>query len=128
MNASGKGVGAIIGLRLSGSKTSDVPIFSYNSSTRQYVSVPIDLGPTSDQVYLSLYGTGFRGFSSLSSFTVTVGGVSVPVSAAAAQSQFPGRDKVNNGPQPRTLAGKGESNIVRQGDGRTANTVTVNIK
>jgi len=128
MNASGKGVGAIIGLRISGGQTSDVSIFSYDSSTRQYVSVPIDLGASSDQIYLSLYGTGLRGFSSLSSFAVIIGGVSVPVSAATAQSQFPGLDQVNIGPLPRTLADKGESNLVLQVDGRTANTVTVTIK
>ena len=37
-------------------------------------------------------------------------------------------DQVNVGPLPRSLAGKGESNLVLQVDGRTANTVTVNIK
>jgi uncharacterized protein (TIGR03437 family) len=128
MNASGKGVGAIVGIRVAGGQSSDVPIFSYNSTTKQYVSVPVDIGASTDQVYLSLYGTGLRGFSSLSAFTVTIGGVSVPVSGAAAQSQYPGLDQVNIGPLPRTLAGKGESNVVLQVDGRTANTVTVNIK
>lgn len=128
MNSSGKGVGAIIGTRITGGQSIDVPVFSYNTSTKQYVSVPIDPGATTDQIYLSLYGTGLRGFSSLSAFTVTIGGVSVPVSGAAAQSQYPGLDQVNIGPLPRTLAGKGEANVVLKVDGRTANTVTVNIK
>ena len=118
----------MIGTRLAGAQSTDVPVFSYNSAGKQYVSVPIDLGAATDQIYLSLYGTGLRGFSALSSFTVTIGGVSVPVSGAAAQSQYPGLDQVNVGPLPRTLAGKGESNLVLQVDGRTANTVTVNIK
>ena len=128
MNSSGKGVGAIIGMRIAGGQRTDVPVFSYNSATKQYVSVPIDLGAATDLVYLSLYGTGLRGFSSLSAFTVTIGGVSAPVSGAAAQSQYPGLDQVNIGPLPRTLAGKGESNLVLQVDGRTANTVTVSFQ
>lgn len=128
MNSSGKGVGAMIGTRLAGGQSTDVTVFSYNSAGKQYVSVPIDLGTATDQIYLSLYGTGLRGFNALSSFAVTIGGVAVPVSGAAAQSQYPGLDQVNVGPLPRSLAGKGESNLVLQVDGRTANTVTVNIK
>ena len=128
-NASGKGVGAIVGLRVDArGERSDVPIFAYDAASKQYVAVPIDLGAATDMVYLSLYGTGIRGRSSLSAVTVTIGGVSVPVLAATAQSQFQGLDQVNVGPLPRTLAGKGNSSIVLQVDGRTANAVTVNIK
>ena len=42
----------------------------------------IDLGAATDQVYLSLYGTGFRGFSSASAVSATVGGVNVPVAGS----------------------------------------------
>jgi uncharacterized protein (TIGR03437 family) len=128
-NASGKGVGAIVGLRVDGSgQRSDVPVFTYDAAGKQYVAVPIDLGAATDQVYLSLYGTGIRGVSSLPAVSVTIGGVAVPVLSASAQSQFQGLDQVNVGPLPRTLAGKGNSSIVLQVDGRTANAVTVNIK
>ena len=129
MNSNGKGVGAIVGLRVdaSGQQTS-VPIFTYNANSKQYVSTPIDLGAATDQVYLSLYGTGIRGLSSTLNANVTIGGVAVPVIGAAAQSQYPGLDQVNVGPLPRTLAGKGDVNVVLQVDGRTANTVTVNIQ
>ena len=128
MNASGQGVGAITGLRIDASgQRSDVPVFSCNA-TGQCVSVPIDLGAATDQVYLSLYGTGIRGFSSLSAVTVTIGGIAVPVLGAAAQSQFPGLDQVNVGPLPQTLAGKGNSSVVLKVDARTSNTVTVDIQ
>jgi uncharacterized protein (TIGR03437 family) len=50
------------------------------------------------------------------------------VLAATAQSQFQGLDQVNVGPLPRTLAGKSNSSIVLQAEGRTANAVTVNFK
>jgi uncharacterized protein (TIGR03437 family) len=75
-----------------------------------------------------LYGTGIRGLSSLAAVTVTIGGIAVPVLSASAQSQFQGLDQVNVGPLQRTLAGKGNSSIVLQVDGRTANAVTVNIQ
>ena len=128
VNANGQGVGAITGLRVSASgQQSNVPVFSCGA-TGQCVSAPIDLGATTDQVYLSLYGTGVRGFSSLSAITVTIGGIAVPVTAAVAQSQFVGLDQVNVGPLPRTLAGMGNSNVVLRVDGRTSNAVTVNIQ
>jgi uncharacterized protein (TIGR03437 family) len=50
-NASGKGVGAIIGLRVDGNgQRSDVPIFTYDAAAKQYVAVPIDLGASTDLV------------------------------------------------------------------------------
>jgi uncharacterized protein (TIGR03437 family) len=128
MNASGKGVGAVTGLRVDASgQQSSVPVFSCPAAG-QCVAVPIDLGAATDQVYLSLYGTGIRGFSSLSAITVTIGGIAAPVSGAAAQSQYPGLDQVNVGPLPQTLAGTGNSSVVLQVDGRTSNTVTVSLK
>ncbi len=129
MNATGKGVGAIIGLRVdAGGQRSDVPIFTYDINGKQYVPAPIDLGAATDQVYLSLYGTGIRGFTSPSAVVVTVGGVTVPVLGAAPQSQFAGLDQVNIGPLSRSLAGRGEVNIALAVDGKLANNVTVSIK
>jgi uncharacterized protein (TIGR03437 family) len=128
VNANGQGIGAITALRVSGSgQQSSVPVFSCGVNG-QCTSVPIDLGAATDQVYLSLYGTGIRGFSSLSAITVTIGGIAVPVIAAAAQSQFVGLDQVNVGPLPGTLAGKGNSSVVLRVDARTSNAVTVNIQ
>lgn len=59
---------------------------------------------------------------------MTIGGTTVPVAAAAAHTLYSGLDQVNAGPLPRTLVGKGEVGLVLKVDGRTANTVTVNIK
>ena len=88
-------------------------------------SVPIDLGPEGDQVFLLLFGTGVRGFSS--QVTATVGGESVPVLGAVPQGEFVGLDQINIGPLPRSLAGRGEVNILLTADGKPANTVTVNV-
>jgi uncharacterized protein (TIGR03437 family) len=87
-------------------------------------SMPIDLGSDSDRVYVSLYGTGIRAFSSVAA---RVDGEEVPA-AAAAHSVYPGLDQVNIGPLPRDLVGRGEVNVAVTVDGRAANLVTVNIR
>ena len=95
----------------------------FDPNTR--ASVPIDLGREGDQVFLLLFGSGVRGFTS--QVAATVGGESVPVLGAVPQGQFVGLDQINNGPLPRSLAGRGEVNIVLTADGKPANTVTVNV-
>jgi len=49
------------------------------------VAAPIDPEPSSDQVYLILFGTGIRFRSSPQAVTATVGGVNAPVHSAGAQ-------------------------------------------
>ena len=123
------GIGAILGLRVNaGGQRSDVSVFQYDQSKAQFVTSPIDLGAATDQVYLSLYATGIRGFNSSSDLSATIGGVTVPVLGAAAQSQYAGVDQVNIGPLPRSLAGKGAVDLVLRVQGKTSNTVTVNIR
>ena len=123
------GIGAITALRVNaGGERSDVTVFKYDSAKAQYISIPIDLGAATEQVYFSLYGTGMRGFSSPTGISVTIAGIPVPVLGAAAHSQYPGVDQVNVGPLPRSLAGKGETSLLLKVDGKTANTVGVNVK
>ena len=123
------GVGAILGLRIDAAgQRSDVPVFTYDNQQKQYVAAPIDLGAATDQVYLSIYGTGIRGFGNLSSVSATIGGKAVPVVGAAAQSQYPGLDQVNIGPLPRTLAGSGVVNLSVRAGNANSNNVTVNIR
>ncbi|MCW5977128.1 MAG: hypothetical protein KIT09_03585 [Bryobacteraceae bacterium] len=87
---------------------------------------PVNLGAADDQVYLSLFGTGMRNANGLA--TATVGGESVGVAGPAPSSQFAGVDQVNLGPLPRSLAGRGELDIVLTVGGKTANTVTVVVE
>ncbi|MGH9807015.1 MAG: FG-GAP-like repeat-containing protein, partial [Terriglobia bacterium] len=47
--------------------------------------LPINLGPSTDQVYLILYGTGIRGRSALSNVSVTIGGANAQVLYAGPQ-------------------------------------------
>ena len=122
-NAQGTGVAAAFFLRVAagGSRAQNL---IFNPATG--ASVPIDLGPEGDQVFLLLFGTGVRGFTS--QVTAIVGGESVPVLGAVPQGEFVGLDQINIGPLPRSLAGRGEVNILLTADGKPANTVTVNVR
>lgn len=122
-NTQGTGVAAASCLRI-GSDGKRTEMLIFDPATQR--SVPIDLGPAGDQVFLSLFGTGIRGYRS--GVAATTGGLSVPVVGAAAQTQFAGLDQVNIGPLPRSLAGRGEIEVILKVDGKSANTVTVNIK
>ncbi|HEY2860950.1 MAG TPA: hypothetical protein VGJ21_21245, partial [Terracidiphilus sp.] len=100
--------------------------FDYLFNLKTLAPAPVDLGLASDKVYLSLYGTGFRGYSAQP--TATVGGVSVPVAGAAAVGIYLGEDVVNVGPLPRSLVGRGAVDVVVSFDGKPANTVTVSFR
>ena len=115
---SGRGVAAAQALRVRADGSRSLSLVF-----RGTVAEPIDLGAEGDQLYLLLAGTGIRGFRQ--GVTVTVGGTNVPVLAALAQGQFPGLDQVNAGPLPRSLAGRGEVEVVVAADGVRANGATV---
>jgi uncharacterized protein (TIGR03437 family) len=120
----GSGLAAALALPVvSGAQQALQPVWQMVSGS--VVALPINLGPSTEQVYLELYGTGFR---NAKNFTATVGGVSVPVLGAAATAQFVGEDQVNIGPLPQASAGKGSVNIVITADGLAANTVNVTIQ
>ena len=93
------------------------------------VAAPINLGPSTDQVYLILFGTGLRGHSSASNSVIaTAGGVGLPVSYAGAQNAaYPGLDQVNV-LLPQSLAGKGDVTIQVTVDGQAANPAHVAIQ
>ena len=122
-DASGAGVAAAFFLRLTANNDRTQQLV-FDASSRE--AIPIDLGPQGDQVFLLLFGGGFRGFAE--SVTATVNGVAVPVLGAVPQGEFVGLDQINIGPLPASLAGSGEVEIVLIADGKVANTVTVAIK
>lgn len=128
-NADGQGVGLLAAIRgtFAGIQT-NLPVYQVDAATGKIVSVPISLGSDTDQVYLVLYGTGIRNVSAVGRVSATVGGLSIPVAFAGAQSEFPGLDQVNIGPLPRSLAGRGEVPILLTVDGHRSNSVTVNIQ
>jgi uncharacterized protein (TIGR03437 family) len=124
----GKGLAAavVVRVRPDGSQSSNVAA-DCSSTPGQCVAIPIDLGSTDERVYLSLYGTGIRGRSSLSATTVSIASAPVDVLYAGSQIQYPGLDQINV-PLPATLAGSGEVDVSVTVDGRTANTVRIAIR
>ncbi len=68
--------------------------------------LPIDLGPETDQVYLTLLGTGIRNRSDLGAIQLSIGGQVLPALYAGSQPTYPGVDQINV-LLPRTLAGAG---------------------
>ncbi len=127
-NASGQGLAAAVVLRVkaNGAQSYEAAL-RFDTSTNKFVAVPIDLGPTTDQVFLILYGTGFRKRSSLTSVTAQIGGTTAEVLYAGKQGDLVGVDQVNLR-IARTLSGRGDVDIVISVDGIPANVVRINIK
>ena len=122
-NAAGLYAGSVLVVSANGTQT---PLNNYQLDANQNViPLPVSLSPSTNQVFLIMYGTGIRHAGTV---TATVGGKSVPVAFAGAQGSFIGEDQVNIGPLPQTLAGAGLANIVITADGQTANTVSVTIQ
>ncbi|MBI1766443.1 MAG: hypothetical protein HYR56_33975 [Acidobacteria bacterium] len=127
-DASGRGLAAALALRVKadGSQTYE-SVVRFDPVQNKFVAVPIDLGPASDQVFLILYGTGWRNRSSQSAVMVKVGNADAPVSFAGAQGSLTGLDQINV-LLPKALAGRGEVEVSLIADGQTANPVRVSIR
>jgi uncharacterized protein (TIGR03437 family) len=127
-NATGQGVAVGVAVRVKADGTQSFePVARFNSSTNRYEAVPLDLGPENEQVFLILFGTGFRNRTSLNSVTCTIGGRGAEVSFAGAQGTLVGLDQANVR-NPRTLIGRGNVNVVFSVGDEIANTVMINIK
>lgn len=125
-NASGQGVAAGVVLRVKNNVRSFEPIAQFDTAQQRFVLLPIDLGPPGDQVYLVLFGTGFRQ-TNTSGVTVKIGGQDLPVLYVGPQGEFAGLDQINV-PLPGSLAGKGETGVEIKVNGSSANTVRIHLK
>jgi uncharacterized protein (TIGR03437 family) len=127
-DASGGGLASAQVLRVKANGTQSFePVARFDPVENKIVAVPVDFGPETDQLFLILYGTGMRFRSALSNVTVKIGGTDVEVLFLGAQPSFSGLDQVNL-QLPRSLAGRGEVDLVMTVDGINANTVKVNFK
>jgi uncharacterized protein (TIGR03437 family) len=127
-NAAGQGVAAGVALRVKADGAQSFePLVRLNTTTNRFEAVPLDLGPENEQVFLILFGTGFRQRAALSNVTCTIGGRTAEVLFAGAQGNLAGVDQANVR-LPRTLIGRGNVNIVFGVGSKTANTVILNIK
>lgn len=127
-NATGQGVAAATLLRVkpNGDQLFE-PISRFDSGLNRFVSIPLELGPTEDQVFLVVFGSGFRFRTALTAVTATIGGTSAEVLYAGLTPGLIGLDQ-SNIRIPRSLAGRGEVDLILTIDGKVANTVRVNIK
>ena len=125
-NASGQGYAAAVVLRVRANGTQVFePVTTL--APNGLVGVPIDLNNPAEQVFLLLYGTGFRQRSALSAVSVQLGGLAGEVTYAGAQGELAGLDQLNLR-LPQSLAGRGEIVVQLVVDGRAANPVNLLIK
>jgi uncharacterized protein (TIGR03437 family) len=126
-NATGQGVAAAVALRVKADGTQTYEAVNrFDTAQNKFVTVPLDLGTTSDQLYLLLFGTGIRGRSNLANVGVKIKNLDATVSFAGPQG-LAGLDQIN-ALIPRATAGSGEVEIRVTVDGQAANPVLVQIK
>src|SRR5581483_11489436 len=100
------------------------------NSSAQLEAVPIDLGPDTDQVFLCLFGTGWRSRDPLGKVRVTFWNYQVTfivdADYAGPQGQFPGLDQINVR-LPHGLAGQTYAvvNVMVDGKGSPAVVIAV---
>jgi uncharacterized protein (TIGR03437 family) len=126
-SSDGRGVVAGYALRYRNNQEQPPEAIAQRDGQGNWVTVPIDLGPAGDRVYLVLFGTGLRHRRDPPQVSAQIGGMSAPVEYAREQCCFVGLDQVNV-LLPRELMGKGEVDLALVAEGKTANTVRVNIR
>ena len=117
----GSGVLAANSILIAPVEQSTSPVFSC-TAPGSCTPVPIGLG-IDTPVYLSIYGTGIRGWTSLATAvnaTVQIGSQSIPAAYAGPQPTIPGLDQVNV-PLPLSLRGAGLVNVSVTAAGKTSN-------
>lgn len=127
-NSNGQGVVTADALRVkaNGQQVYE-KVAEYDQATGAFKAKPIDLTVPGEQVYLIFYGTGFRYRTSLSTVSLDLGGVYGDPMYAGPTPGFLGLDQVNV-LVPKSLAGRGEVDVVLTVDGKKANTVKLMFK
>lgn len=127
-DGSGKGIaaGIVLRVKVDGSQSYE-SIAQFDPVLNRMVARPIDLGPSTDQVFLILSATGIRYRSSLSGIHAMFAGMTVPVVYAGPQGDFAGMDQLRMR-VPRELAGRGDVDVEVWVDGQPANIVRMKIK
>jgi uncharacterized protein (TIGR03437 family) len=125
-NGNGRGVAAAQIQRghPDGTQTLD-PIFQC-TAPRNCQSIPVNLQPGQDQVFLTFYGTGIRNRASLSDVAVKFGHTAAQVLYAGPQPDYPGLDQINI--IAPVLANSGEWPVTATVGGIVSNVVTVNVR
>jgi len=127
-NANGQGAPAAVVQRVKADGTQSFEAaVQFDAAQGRFVPAAIDLGPETDRLFLVGFGTGFRNRSALPAVTASIGGTNAEVLFAGAQGGFAGLDQANIA-IPRSLAGRGDVDLIFNVDGKAANTVSLNIR
>ena len=92
VNADGLAAATLLRLQAGGAQSAEA-VFQLDSATQQIVPLPIDLGPATAQVYLIVFGTGFRFHQR--ELNVELAGTPTQVQYAGPQGFFAGLDQMN---------------------------------
>lgn len=126
-NGAGEGVAAGFALLASSSGVEQQLLFEPVPGTENFRPLPFDMSDPDVDVWLILFGTGWRGASDLSDVAVTVNNLPVEVTFAGDQGEFEGLDQANIGPLPRELDDAGDVDVEVMVDGVAANVIAVAI-
>ncbi len=131
-DASGSGWPAAQVLRVtSGGAYRYESVVRFDTVNSRLVAVPVEFGDESEQLFLVVYGTGWRKRAALNQVSATIAGQAIEVLAATAQGSLAGLDQLNLR-LPRSLAGRNECELIVSVSGnvgsQTANRVKLIIK
>jgi uncharacterized protein (TIGR03437 family) len=131
-NADGGGppAGLLLRVKADGAQNYE-PVVDFDPALNRYVPRPIDFGPdlgaNSDQLFLVMFGTGFRNYSSLTKVAVNNSEGSAPALYAGPQGGFVGLDQVNI-QLKRRMIDFGSIYLVLYVDGQPSNRLEIQFK
>jgi uncharacterized protein (TIGR03437 family) len=126
-NSDGFGAPAALAYRYRNGQLESIESVVQPDGQGRLIRKAISLGSNEEQVFLVLYGTGIRGFSSLQNIRATIGGSTTFATFAGAQGGFSGLDQVNLA-LPRSLAGRGDTELFLSVDTLRSNVVKIRIE
>jgi uncharacterized protein (TIGR03437 family) len=128
-NANGLGVAAAVALRVKANGTQVYEaVARLDPTTKRYVTAPLDLSVPNEQVFLILFGTGFRFKNDFSYLAASIDGTPASVAFVGAQSEtLVGLDQANL-LIPNSLVGRGEVGVTLTVDGKTSNPVKIALR
>lgn len=128
-NSNGAGIAAALVFRIkaTGERTFEA-VSQFDQAMNRLVAMPIDFGPETDQLFLILFGSGFRGNTMLSTVSCQIGGTPAEVLFTGAVPLLTGLDQANVR-LPRSLAGRNMAVAVAfTVGGKPANTVSITVR
>ncbi len=128
VNGNGQGPAAAVLLRVKANNEQQYePVVRFDPVQNRWLAVPIEFGAAGEQLFLILFATGARNLDSQASASITLGGVLANIAFIGAQVGLIGVEQVNVA-VPRTLAGRGEVDVVLTVGTQASNAVTINFK